>query len=171
MLRGQIATVISGCWFGGFPSGSTSAANEASPSRSAAEPWRFVRHTEQSKNKEAAWAFIEYAMARPDTQNTMFVTVDYFPALKTAWENPLYQDSDFYFGGQKTRELWVQVANSPGKIFTTPMDSAAEIAFMAEVAKMLDQGLDPQETIQKSVQAIQDATAQDHEFLLEMLGQ
>jgi hypothetical protein len=87
-----------------------------------------------------------------------------------AWENPLYEESDLYFGGEKTRELWTEIANSPGRIFTTPMDSAAEIAFMAEVSIMLDQGLDPQETVERAEQAILDATAQDLELVLEMLG-
>jgi multiple sugar transport system substrate-binding protein len=126
---------------------------------------------EASQNKEAAWAFIEYSMATEKAQNQMFVAVDYFPAYKPAWENPLYQDSDFYFGGQKTRALWTEIANSPGKIFTTPMDSAAEQAFLSEVARMLNEGLDPQETLEAAERAITEQTAQDRELVMEMLEQ
>lgn len=177
LANGQIATQISGCWFGGFlkswidPAGAGKWGVVPIP-EDPLQNWggSFLAITEQSKNKEAAWAFIEYAMATADAQNRMFVAVDYFPAYMPAWDNPLYQESDFYFGGQNTRALWTQIATSPGRIFTTPMDSAAESAFNSAVAAMLDQGLDPEETLANAEQAILDATAQDRELLLEMLG-
>jgi multiple sugar transport system substrate-binding protein len=178
LANGQIATQISGCWFGGFlkswidPNGAGKWGVIPIP-EDPLQNWggSFLAITEQSQNKQAAWAFIEYAMANADAQNKMFVGVDYFPAFMPAWENPLYQEADFFFGGQMTRALWTQIATSPGEIFTTPMDSAAETAFKAEVAAMLDQGLDPQETLNKAEQAIIDATAQDKEMLMEMLEQ
>jgi multiple sugar transport system substrate-binding protein len=177
LANGQIATQISGCWFGGFlkswidPQGAGKWGVIPIP-EDPLQNWggSFLAITEQSENKEAAWAFIEFAMGNADAQNRMFVSVDYFPALVTAWDNPLYMEGDFFFGGQNTRKLWADISTSPGTIFTTPMDSAAETAFMAEVATMLDQGLDPAETLKKAEQAIQDATAQDRETLMEMLG-
>lgn len=177
LANGQIATTISGCWFGGFlkswidPDGAGLWGVIPIP-EDPQQNWggSFLAITEQSKNKEAAWAFIEYAMADPDAQNRMFVTVDYFPALKSAWENPLYEEPDFYFGGEKTRELWATIAGSPGKIITTPMDSAAESAFLSEVTAMLDQGLDTQVTLERIEQAILERTAQDRELLMEMLN-
>jgi len=173
---GQIATVIAGGWFGGFlksfidPEGAGNWGVVPIP-EDPQQNWggSFLAIPEASQNKEAAWAFIEFAMATADAQNRMFVAVDYFPAYKPAWENPLYQDSDFYFGGQKTRALWAEIADSPGKIITTPMDSAAEQAFNAEVARMLNEGLDPQEALNAAEQAIIEQTAQDREFLMEML--
>jgi multiple sugar transport system substrate-binding protein len=176
--NGQIATVIAGCWFGGFlkswidPQGAGHWGVVPIP-EDPQQNWggSFLAITEQSQNKEAAWAFIEYAMATAQAQNQMFVGVDYFPAYMPAWDNPLYQEADFYFGGQKTRELWTQVATSPGKIVTTPMDSAAEQAFKSEVARMLDQGLDPEETLTAAEQAILEQTAEDRQLVMEMLGQ
>ena len=178
LANGQVATTIIGCWFGGFlkswidPEGAGNWGIVPVP-EDPLQNWggSFMAIPEASQNKEAAWAFIEYAMATEKAQNQMFVAVDYFPAYKPAWENPLYQDSDFYFGGQKTRALWTEIANSPGKIFTTPMDSAAEQAFNSEVARMLNEGLDPQETLEAAEQAIIEQTAQDRALLMEMLGQ
>ena len=178
LANGQIATTISGCWFGGFlkswidPEGAGNWGVVPIP-EDPLQNWggSFVAIPEASQNKEAAWAFIEYAMATEKAQNQMFVAVDYFPAYKPAWDNPLYQDSDFYFGGQKTRALWTEIANSPGKVFTTPMDSAAEQAFLSEVARMLNEGLAPQETLEAAEQAIIEQTAQDRELVMEMLGQ
>ena len=178
LANGQIATTISGCWFGGFlkswidPEGAGNWGVVPIP-EDPLQNWggSFVAIPEVSQNKEAAWAFIEYAMATEKAQNQMFVAVDYFPAYKPAWENPLYQDSDFYFGGQKTRALWTEIANSPGEILTTPMDSAAEQAFLSEVARMLNEGLDPQETLEAAERAITEQTAQDRELVMEMLEQ
>jgi ribosome assembly protein YihI (activator of Der GTPase) len=50
------------------------------------------------------------------------------------------------------------------------MDSAAEGAFNAEVAKMLNEDLDAQETLDAAEQAILEQTAQDREFLMRLLG-
>jgi multiple sugar transport system substrate-binding protein len=176
--QGQIATTIAGCWFGGFlksfidPTGAGKWGVVPIP-EDPLQNWggSFLAITEQSKNKEAAWAFIEYALTNADSQNRIFVNVDYFPSFLPAWENPLYDESDFYFGGQKTRALWTQIATSEGKIFTTPMDSAAESIFNAEVAAMLDQDLDPQEVLTLIEQRIKDETAQDKDYLMEMLGE
>jgi len=178
LANGQIATTISGCWFGGFlkswidPEGAGNWGVVPIP-EDPLQNWggSFMAIPEASQNKEAAWAFIEYALATEKAQNQMFVAVDYFPAYKSAWDNPLYQDSDFYFGGQKTRALWTEIANSPGKVFTTPMDSAAEQAFLSEVARMLNEGLDPQETLEAAEKAIIEQTAQDRDLVMEMLGQ
>jgi multiple sugar transport system substrate-binding protein len=178
LANGQIATTISGCWFGGFlkswidPEGAGNWGIVPIP-EDPLQNWggSFLAIPEQSQNKEAAWAFIEYSMATNKAQNQMFVAVDYFPAYTSAWESPLYEEGDFYFGGQKTRALWTQIATSPGQILTTPMDSAAEQAFNSEVAKMLDQGLDAQETLEAAEQAIIEQTAQDRALIMEMLGQ
>ena len=82
---------------------------------------------EQSKNKEAAWEFIEFVLATADSQNKMFETVDYFPAYKPAWNDPMYDKGDPFFGGQQTRRLWAQIADEVAPPpFPTPMDSLVE---------------------------------------------
>ena len=102
---------ISGSWFGGFLK---SLSTQKGAGKWGVVPipedplqnWggSFLAIPEQSQNIEAAWKFIEYAMANADAQNRMFVNVDYFPAFMPAWNNPLYEEPDPYFGGQKTRE-------------------------------------------------------------------
>ena len=174
--NGQIATTIAGCWFGGFLK-SWIDPNDAGKwgvvpiPEDSLQNWggSFLAIPEQSQNKEAAWAFMEYALATADAQNRMFLAVDYFPAYMPAWENPLYEEGDPYFGGQKTRILWTQIATSPGKVFATPLDSAAEQAFNAEMGKMLDQNLDPKTAMDNAVKAVTDAVARDKETLLTLL--
>ncbi len=56
---------------------------------------------DQSDNKPAAWAFIEY-LSRPDVQVKWFETVSDLPAVKSAWEDPVLADDEFVatFGAQ-----------------------------------------------------------------------
>ena len=64
----------------------------------------------QNQNKEAAWVFIQFALATKEVQNAMFEAVDYFPGYKTAWGDPIYDEEGPYFAGQKTRALWADIA-------------------------------------------------------------
>ncbi len=173
--EGQIATLISGCWFGAMlktfvdPDGAGRWGIVPIPD-DPLQNWggSFLAIPEKAQNKEAAWAFIEYCLATKRAQNEMFA-LDYFPAYMPAWDDPMYQEGDPYFGGQKTREIWTKIATSPGKIFTTPMDAAAEDALMAEIGRMLNEGLDPQTAIANAEKAITEQTSQDRELALEML--
>jgi hypothetical protein len=65
--------------------------------------------------------------------------------------------------------MWVDIARSEGKVFATPLDSAAEQAFNAEVGRMLDQDLDPADAMENAVTAVEAAIAQDKETLLAQL--
>jgi multiple sugar transport system substrate-binding protein len=101
---------------------------------------------EQSKNKEAAWKFIEFALASGSSQNKMFETVDYFPAYKPAWNDPMYDEGDPFFGGQQTKRLWAQIA---AKVtpppFPTPMDSTIEWDIVTFFNEGMSQGLNRDE--------------------------
>jgi multiple sugar transport system substrate-binding protein len=81
----------------------------------------------QSKNKEAAWAFIEFALATKEAQNKIFELTDIFPAYIPAWDDPLYDEPDPYFGGQMSRRFF---ADAAAKVtpppFPAPMDDAVE---------------------------------------------
>jgi multiple sugar transport system substrate-binding protein len=46
---------------------------------------------EQSGNKDAAWAFVEYA-SRPEVQVTWYETVNDLPAVQAAWDDPALAD-------------------------------------------------------------------------------
>lgn len=177
MLRnGQVAFTIIGCWFGSFlksfvdPDGAGKWGMIEIP-EDPLQNWggSFLAIPEKAPNKEAAWAFVEYALATAEGQNGIFKSVDYFPSYIPAWKDPIYQEGDPYFAGQKTRDLWMKIATSPGTPFTTPMDSVAEQAFMAEVTKMLNENLDPKAAIAAAEKAITEQTAKDRELVLKLL--
>jgi len=64
---------------------------------------------DNSKNKEAAWAFVEFVLLRPESQNKMFELSGFIPALETAYGTPLYAESDPFFAGQATRAIYAEV--------------------------------------------------------------
>jgi ABC-type glycerol-3-phosphate transport system substrate-binding protein len=61
----------------------------------------------QSKQKEAAWKFIEYAM-RVENQIGVYKYAGAAPALTAALESPEVNVADPYFGGQKPFEVFLE---------------------------------------------------------------
>jgi ABC-type glycerol-3-phosphate transport system substrate-binding protein len=177
LKSGQIATHISGAWFGGFLKTFIAADTSGkwgvvkAPGSGGATNWggSFLTIPEQSKNKEAAWAFIEFALTNKDSQNAMFKAVDYFPAYKPAWEDPMYHEADAFFGNQKARELWVEVATGTKPSFVTMMDKQTEQIMRSSISTGLDQGLDPKSVLDKVKQEILKATDQDRKSMEELL--
>jgi lactose/L-arabinose transport system substrate-binding protein len=64
---------------------------------------------EQSQNPEAAWAFIEFVLARPESQVKMFKISGFIPALETSYDDPVFQEGDDFFGGQGARSIYLDV--------------------------------------------------------------
>lgn len=148
--NGAVCTVILGSWFGGFLKddfdpdgiGNWRAAQLPGGVRGQGQGGSFCMIPAQSKHKAEAWAFMEYALITKEGQNKMFETVDYFPAYQPAWDDPIYQAPDPYFGGQKTRALYTEVANLLDvPIYTTIMDVATEGAISGAITTGIDQGM------------------------------
>jgi len=64
---------------------------------------------EQSKQKEAAWAYVEFQLGRTASQVDIFIASDTFPSLETAYDHPHFGEPDPYYGGQLVRELFTQI--------------------------------------------------------------
>jgi multiple sugar transport system substrate-binding protein len=75
---------------------------------------------DQSGNKEAAWAFVEYA-SRPEVQVKWYETVSDLPAVQAAWDDPALADDELLaaFGEQ------LQDAKAPPAIPTWEQVAAA----------------------------------------------
>jgi lactose/L-arabinose transport system substrate-binding protein len=65
---------------------------------------------DQSKQKEAAWAYVEFHLGRPDEQVKIYEQTDIFPGLQSTYTFPAFQQPDPYFNGQKARAFFVDVA-------------------------------------------------------------
>lgn len=166
---GTCVSVATGGWFGGFlktdidPQGEGHWGVAELPGGIARCNWggSFLVIPEQSKNKEAAWAFVEYMLCTADAQNTMLKAVDYFPAYTPAYDDTeIYQENDSYFGGQKTKALWASISEDLNPVFNTMMDVAAEGCIYSSVNAGLDQGLDASEIKELLAKDIESATAE-----------
>jgi multiple sugar transport system substrate-binding protein len=102
---------------------------------------------DQSDNKDAGWAFVEFA-SRPEVQVTWYETVNDLPAVQAAWDDPALADDALLaaFGEQlqdakapPAIPTWEQVANAvDGQIEavtvgdTSPEDGCAAMQSEAE---------------------------------------
>lgn len=66
------------------------------------------------RQKQAAWAFIEYALCTVEGQIAQYKSFDLFPAFLPALEDPYFDQPDPFFGGQKVGRLFAaDVARIP----------------------------------------------------------
>lgn len=66
---------------------------------------------DQSKQKDAAWAYVQFHLGRVDSQLKIYQQTDIFPALEATYQTPFFQQPSDYFGNQNVRELFVQVVH------------------------------------------------------------
>jgi ABC-type glycerol-3-phosphate transport system substrate-binding protein len=65
-----------------------------------------------SSNPEAAWTLIEFLNLDTDNHVKGYAYSDYFPALTSTYNDPLFTEPDPYFGDQVTREIYADVAEN-----------------------------------------------------------
>lgn len=63
----------------------------------------------QTKNPDAAWAFIEYVLGREQNQLRMFAVSGFIPSMETTYGDALFQQGDDFFAGQNARTLYTDV--------------------------------------------------------------
>jgi multiple sugar transport system substrate-binding protein len=90
----------------------------------------------QSKNKAAAWKFIEYA-THGDGAQVFVDNGNSLPALKKILNSSAFKDKKFdYFGGQKVNSLISEIAQEPtGSYQFLPFSSYAQSIFGDYVGK------------------------------------
>ncbi len=119
---GTSATVIDAVWMGTFfksfiaPKAAGSwgvfmlPVWEAGGSRASNDGGSVLAIFEQSSQKDAARAYVEFHLGRDQSQLLMYQKTDIFPSLKQAFADPFFQEADPYFGDQKVRSLFADVA-------------------------------------------------------------
>jgi lactose/L-arabinose transport system substrate-binding protein len=116
-----IATLVEAAWMGAFLKGwiatgtagnwgvALMPAMKAGQVRAANDGGSNLAIPEMSQNKEAARAFVEFALGRPQSQLKMFAASDFLPSLETTYDDALFIETDSFFGGQATRKVYVDV--------------------------------------------------------------
>jgi len=115
---------------------------------------------EQSKHKDEAWKFMEYMLCTAEAQNAIMEEVDIFPAYIPAYEDPLYDEEDPYFGGQKTRRLWADEIGESEPVYSTMMDVTAEECITSTINGCLERGDSPEQMKKQLAKDIEKATAE-----------
>jgi ABC-type glycerol-3-phosphate transport system substrate-binding protein len=65
---------------------------------------------DQSSQKDAARAYVEFHLGQSGSQLKIYEKTDIFPSLKSAFEDPFFQEADPYFGDQKVRTMFAEIA-------------------------------------------------------------
>jgi lactose/L-arabinose transport system substrate-binding protein len=121
---------------------------------------------DQCPNKEAAWAFIEYALCTREGQIAQYANFDLFPAYLPALQDPFFQQPDPFYGGQQARALfaagvngipvlnrtrnWVEAQNYMGQTLTA---WAARGLDTGQVLDVLSRKLERRLGVERSPQA------------------
>ena len=95
----------------------------------------------KSDNPDAAWAFIEFTLARRESQIKLFAISGFIPALETTYDDPVFQEPDPFFAGQATRLTYLDVVKTiPTATIYGPhygeMNSAVSFAIQQYAAGM-----------------------------------
>jgi ABC-type glycerol-3-phosphate transport system substrate-binding protein len=150
---GSVAGLFAPTWFQGYISNIYS--NLAGKWRSIPPPGgAFLQGAQyfgiptKSTNQEAAWAFVKYCCATVAGQNTLLRASGDFPAMRTAWTDPLYDAPVAFFGDQRVYRVWAALAESAQMIAPNPYDLAIYDALNIAMRKVVDQELDVEAALQ-----------------------
>lgn len=132
LRRGTIASQMMGAWLGGHledwiaPDDSGLWRTAQLPAGSFAS-WggSFYAIPVKAKQKAAAWKFIKYMTTTKSVELIGFKEINAFPALLEAQNDPFFDESIPYLGGQKARLQWKESAM---KIPATTKDKYDESA-------------------------------------------
>ena len=75
---------------------------------------------DQCPNKEAAFAFIEYALCTREGQVAQFRNYNIFPAYLPALQDPFFQEPDPFFGGQPVGAFFAAGVKDLPVLYRTP---------------------------------------------------
>ncbi|MBI3961207.1 MAG: sugar ABC transporter substrate-binding protein [Deinococcus sp.] len=115
--------------------------------------------TNQGPNPDAAWTFIEFLLARNESQLKMFAYSDFLPSLETTYSDPLFYEADPFFGGQPARLVYAQVVQQiPVAGIYTPEYNEMNATVSAEVQAFAAGQKTAAQALQDAAQRIRDLT-------------
>lgn len=113
----------------------------------------------QSKKKDLAWAFVEYATLTAEGQAEQAKILIY-PAFKPAWEVPELADHVIpFFGEQNILNVFAEAARNTPVSYMTALDGTANGIWFEGVSKAIDEGQDSRAAIQQIADVVEKAVA------------
>lgn len=146
---GTVVTTVNGAWFGG--------ALKTWIATDTAGDWRVTKLPGNTlaalggtylaipakvadEQKAVAWEVIKYLGTSANAQITTFTTIDAFPALTTVFNDPIMDEPVEYFGGQKIRQLYAEVASEIPSASVSEYDAAVLSVFSNALTDVLVNG-------------------------------
>jgi lactose/L-arabinose transport system substrate-binding protein len=116
----------------------------------------------ETKQKEAAWAYVQFHLGVVESQLKMYEASDFFPALEPTYDDAAFHEADPYFGGDKVRELFAGVVAQIPKAGIYTADYQEMNAILApEIQKFALGQQTAQEALANAAQTIRDQTDRD----------
>jgi len=106
------------------------------------------------ENKAAAWEVIKYLTTSKHAQLSTFEQIDAYPALTTVYDDPIMDEPVAYFGGQKIRQIYADVANNIPSAKVSEYDAAVLSIFNNAVTDVLVNGANAEDAYQKALNQI-----------------
>lgn len=89
-------------------------------------------------NKPAAWELVKWISTRVDSQLTGLDKSDIFPAYIPAWKDKVFNEGIEYLGGQKARQIWINIAQKVPEAYVHEKDSLANGIMNMALTEILD---------------------------------
>ncbi len=111
--KGTVATEVSGAWLlGHFKNWMCpKTAGKWGVAQLPGNTWQswggsFYAIPQASQHKAAAWELLKFLTTNPTIQLMAFKVTGAFPAVKSVWEDPIFEQPVPFLGGQKARLIW-----------------------------------------------------------------
>ncbi|GAA2992680.1 sugar ABC transporter substrate-binding protein [Streptomyces lactacystinicus] len=112
-----------------------------------------------SPRRRAAWKFVEYALTRTASVNTMFNAGGVFPALTEAYADPMYAAPSAFYGGQAVLKTFTDLAIEGGDPTNYSGDYARALKLVSDAqTKVLLKGADPAAVLQDAAKQLAQQT-------------
>jgi ABC-type glycerol-3-phosphate transport system substrate-binding protein len=112
----------------------------------------------QTDAVDRAWDYVEWAMTSAEMHNEMFSEFGIFPAYEPAYEADVYDEELEFFGGQRARQVFVDLApDIPGYRYTVDTDVVSD-AMNTYIARMVQGELSPAAAVQQAAEQVAEET-------------
>lgn len=111
--------------------------------------------TGTSKHREAAYAFAEFVLTRPENQVAIYKGKGIAPALMSAYEDPAFHQASPFFSGQKKGEIFLGSLKQPSYVTNYSADYPRALKAVTDAqTKVLLKGADPAAVLKEAADLI-----------------
>jgi len=145
-LKAWVATDLAGDWRVAYLPGKTYASQGGT--------YLSIPDQVPADKKAAAWEVIKYLTTSKNAQLMTFRAIDAFPALTSVYDDPIMSEPVEYFGGQKVREIYADIARNIPTAKVTEYDAAVLAIFGNAVTDVLVNGATTDDAYNKALTEI-----------------